>query len=38
MTHTEADQYEKGSFENLLGYTSTSKRFKTALDFALYDL
>ena len=38
LTHTDAEQYEEGSTANLLGYTSTSKDFKTALNFAFNDL
>ena len=35
MVPEEADGYKVGGKVNLTGYTSTSKSFKTALDFAL---
>ena len=38
MDPVEADQYEIGSTMNLLGYTSTSKDFDTALNFSFQDL
>ena len=38
MDPVEAEQYEIGSTMNLLGYTSTSKDFDTALKFSYMDL
>ena len=38
MDPVEADQYEIGSTMNLLGYTSTSRDFDTALKFSFQDL
>ena len=35
MTSEEADSYSENSLINLTGYTSTSKKFGTALRFAL---
>ena len=37
MSQEEIEQYQKGSTTSLLGYTSTSKTFKIALQFALVD-
>ena len=34
MAPEEADGYQVGSLVNLRGYTSTSKQFETALNFA----
>ena len=38
MLPLEVDRYEAGSKIDLLGYTSTSKDFDTALRFALKDV
>ena len=38
MLPLDADKFEPGSKIDLLGYTSTSKKFSTALGFALKDL
>ena len=38
MDLKDADQFREGSITHLLGYTSTSKKFKVALMFAFEDL
>ena len=38
MHKNNADSYKAGETVNLLGYTSTSKRFGSALKFAYKDL
>ena len=38
LAPAEVSQFKQGTCANLLGYTSTSKYLKTALDFALSDI
>ena len=38
MNREQLKKYEAGEIVNLMGYTSTTKQFKTALKFALDNL